>query len=57
VPPNLTGMPHVSVPCGYHDSLPVGLQAVAAQWNEGSLVEFAENWESNFEYKFPEAVQ
>ena len=57
VPPNLTGMPHVSVPCGYHDNLPVGLQAVAAQWNEGSLVEFAENWESNFAYRFPEVVQ
>ncbi|WP_400208326.1 amidase family protein [Candidatus Methanomassiliicoccus intestinalis] len=54
VPPNLTGMPHVSVPCGYHQGLPIGLQAVAAQWQEGKLVEFAENWEANSEYIFPE---
>ena len=54
VPPNLAGMPHISVPCGYPGGLPVGMQVVAPQWKEGSLIDLAEHWENIFPYDFPE---
>ncbi|MBO5668996.1 MAG: Asp-tRNA(Asn)/Glu-tRNA(Gln) amidotransferase subunit GatA, partial [Candidatus Methanomethylophilaceae archaeon] len=34
IPPNLTGMPHMSVPCGYSDGMPVGLMFTSDHWNE-----------------------
>jgi aspartyl-tRNA(Asn)/glutamyl-tRNA(Gln) amidotransferase subunit A len=55
IPPNLTGLPHISVPCGYEGGLPVGLQLVAPHWQEGSLIRTAEVWERHFHYHFPEA--
>jgi aspartyl-tRNA(Asn)/glutamyl-tRNA(Gln) amidotransferase subunit A len=56
VPPNLAGMPHISLPCGYSRAMPIGMQAVAPQWAEGSLVSFARTWEESFHYRFPEAI-
>lgn len=53
-PPNLTGMPHISVPCGYYHGLPIGMQAVAPHWQEGALLSFARSWEGTFHYRFPE---
>lgn len=54
VPPNLAGMPHISLPCGYERGMPVGMQAVAPHWAEGSLISFARSWEETFQYRFPE---
>ena len=54
IPPNLTGLPHISLPCGYERRLPVGLQLVAPHWEEGSLIGTAEVWERHFQYHFPE---
>jgi aspartyl-tRNA(Asn)/glutamyl-tRNA(Gln) amidotransferase subunit A len=54
VPPNLTGMPHVSVPCGYLGDLPIGMQFVAPHWQEGRLLDVARRWEGAFPYRFPE---
>ncbi len=54
IPPNLVGMPHVSVPCGYVDGLPVGMQVVADHWKEMDLLELAKGWEGAFPYTFPE---
>lgn len=56
VPPNLAGMPHLSLPCGYSRGMPIGMQAVAPQWAEGPLVSFARFWEEEFHYRFPEVV-
>jgi aspartyl-tRNA(Asn)/glutamyl-tRNA(Gln) amidotransferase subunit A len=56
VPPNLTGMPHISVPCGYLGALPVGMQFVAPHWREGMLLDAARRWEQIFPYEFPEAA-
>lgn len=56
VPPNLTGMPHISVPCHYADGLPVGMQLVADHWKELDLLEAAQVWETAFPYRFPEVV-
>lgn len=56
-PPNLTGMPHISLPCGYAHGMPIGMQAVAPHWGEGTLLSFARSWEGSFHYRFPEVRQ
>lgn len=38
IPWSFTGFPALSVPCGWADCLPVGLQLVAAPWREDLLV-------------------
>ena len=54
VPPNLTGMPHLSVPCGYSDGMPVGLMFTADHWNEDILLSEAEEWQKGFRMIGPE---
>jgi aspartyl-tRNA(Asn)/glutamyl-tRNA(Gln) amidotransferase subunit A len=54
IPPNLTGLPHISVPCAYAHGLPIGMQLVAPHWHEGALVHIAESWERHFTFRFPE---
>ena len=54
IPANLSGMPHLSVPCGYSDGMPVGLQFVADQWDENVLTTMAESWDKMFTVKRPE---
>ncbi len=54
VPPNLTGMPHLSLPCGYQDGMPIGMQFVAPHWEERRLLDAAERWCHDFEIRFPE---
>lgn len=47
---NLAGIPGLSVPCGFIDGLPVGLQILGKQWDEetilkaGNIYEQATNW-------------
>ena len=54
IPPNLTGLPHISLPCGYETASARGMQLVAPHWEEGSLIGTAEVWERHFQYHFPE---
>ena len=48
VPPNITGMPHLSVPCGYSEGMPVGLLFTSDHWNEDVLIDAAERWDEAF---------
>lgn len=48
IPPNLTGLPHLSVPCGYAPTMPVGMQFVAPHWDESGLISMGEEWENVF---------
>ena len=54
VPPNLAGLPHVSLPCGYSQGLPVGMQLVAPHWEERLLLDMAQRWASSFAFRSPE---
>jgi len=54
-PPDLAGMPHISVPCGYNeDGMPIGMQLVTDHWEEDPIVTFAQDWGSAFSVKRPE---
>ena len=55
VPPNITGMPHMSVPCGYSEGMPIGLLFTSDHWNEDVLIDIAERWDSAFEVRHAEA--
>lgn len=57
VPPNITGMPHLSVPNGYVDGMPSGLLFTSAHWDESVLIDIAERWDSSFEKRHAEVSQ
>jgi aspartyl-tRNA(Asn)/glutamyl-tRNA(Gln) amidotransferase subunit A len=46
VPCNLTGMPAISVPCGFADGLPVGLQIMAPVFAEPLVLRVAAAYEA-----------
>lgn len=55
VPANITGMPHLSVPCGYDPhGMPIGMQFVTDHWNEDLLVSMAEDWDKRFDVRSAE---
>lgn len=47
---SVAGLPGISIPCGFVDKLPIGLQIVSAQWNEDKILaaaqafQLATNW-------------
>ncbi len=42
---NLAGLPGISVPCGFSEELPVGLQVLAPQWREDIALRVARAYE------------
>lgn len=50
VPFNVSGQPAASIPCGFAASLPVGLQIVARDGNEGLLLDLAEDLEEALDF-------
>ncbi len=42
---NLAGLPAISVPCGFVEGLPVGLQITANHWDEGKILNTAYAYE------------
>jgi aspartyl-tRNA(Asn)/glutamyl-tRNA(Gln) amidotransferase subunit A len=47
VPANLTGCPAVSVPCGFKDGLPIGLQITGKPFGEETILKVAYKFEQN----------
>ncbi|MHB9026458.1 MAG: Asp-tRNA(Asn)/Glu-tRNA(Gln) amidotransferase subunit GatA [Armatimonadota bacterium] len=45
IPVNMAGIPAISVPCGYDQGLPVGLQLMGAHWSEQVLLQAAYAYE------------
>jgi aspartyl-tRNA(Asn)/glutamyl-tRNA(Gln) amidotransferase subunit A len=37
IPPNMAGLPGLSIPCGLSEGLPVGLQIIGSQLSENTL--------------------
>jgi aspartyl-tRNA(Asn)/glutamyl-tRNA(Gln) amidotransferase subunit A len=51
-PFNLAGFPAISVPCGFsRTGLPMGLQLVAAHWNESTLLSAAYSYEQATDWR------
>jgi len=42
---NLAGLPGISIPCGFADGLPVGLQLIGRAWDETTLLQIAHVYE------------
>lgn len=42
---NLAGMPGMSIPAGFHDGLPVGLQLIGNYWSEARLLNVAHRYQ------------
>jgi aspartyl-tRNA(Asn)/glutamyl-tRNA(Gln) amidotransferase subunit A len=50
-PQNLTGLPAISVPCGFtRAGLPMGMQLIAPQWEEPALLRIARLYEQATEW-------
>lgn len=56
VPINLAGIPSISVPCGFSDALPIGMQIIGKHFDEASILRTAYTFEENtdFHSKRPE---
>lgn len=52
IPPNLSGLPHISFPCDYKRRMPVGAQLITGHFNDYALLDFVSEWEKRFEYRF-----
>ena len=50
IPPNLAGLPGLSIPCGLSDGLPVGLQLLGPQFGENRLFEVGYALESAIQF-------
>ena len=44
---NLAGIPAMSVPCGFHDGLPIGMQLMGKMFDESTLLKTAGAFEEN----------
>lgn len=45
IPVNIAGLPGVSVPCGFHEGLPVGLQIIGRPFDEATVLRVAHAYE------------
>ena len=50
IPANLAGLPGLSIPCGEHNGLPLGLQLVGNSLEEGKLLQIAHSFQSNTDW-------
>ncbi|MFC1559975.1 Asp-tRNA(Asn)/Glu-tRNA(Gln) amidotransferase subunit GatA [Candidatus Margulisiibacteriota bacterium] len=47
IPVNLAGIPAISIPCGFSDNLPVGLQIMGKAFDEETILKVAYTYEQN----------
>jgi aspartyl-tRNA(Asn)/glutamyl-tRNA(Gln) amidotransferase subunit A len=50
IPANMAGIPGVSIPCGFSDGLPVGLQVFAKPFDEATMLRVAHAYEQSEEW-------
>jgi aspartyl-tRNA(Asn)/glutamyl-tRNA(Gln) amidotransferase subunit A len=58
IPPNMAGMPGLSIPCGLAEGLPVGLQLIGPQFSENTLFRAGHALERALEFDYvPERLR
>jgi aspartyl-tRNA(Asn)/glutamyl-tRNA(Gln) amidotransferase subunit A len=58
IPPNMAGLPSLSIPCGLSEGLPVGLQLIGRQFSENTLFRAAHALENALQFDFvPERLR
>jgi aspartyl-tRNA(Asn)/glutamyl-tRNA(Gln) amidotransferase subunit A len=58
IPPNMAGLPGLSIPCGLSEGLPVGLQLIGPQFSENTLFRTGHALERALEFGFvPERLR
>lgn len=55
-PSTLAGLPGISIPCGFSDGLPIGLQIITPQFREDLAVNIARLFESNTDYHLQKPI-
>lgn len=50
VPINLAGVPSISLPCGFTNGLPIGLQIIGKHFDEATILKAAYSFEQNTEH-------
>ena len=50
IPVNLAGLPGISIPCGFNNGLPIGLQIIAKPFAEETIFRVAYTYEQNTEW-------
>lgn len=50
VPVNMAGLPGISIPCGLHNGLPIGMQIIGKAFDEGTMLKAAHAFEQNTAY-------
>jgi len=50
VPVNLAGLPAISIPCGFAEGLPIGLQIIGKAFDEAGILQVAYAFERNTDY-------
>lgn len=50
IPVNLAGVPGMSIPCGFSDGLPIGLQLISTHFAESTIYKAAYAFEQNTEF-------
>ena len=56
IPANLAGIPGISIPCGFKNGLPIGLQIMARGLGEETLIRVAYAYERNTEHRARKAA-
>lgn len=50
IPVNLAGLPAISIPCGFHEGLPIGLQIIGRPFDEATVLRAAYTFEQNTDH-------
>jgi aspartyl-tRNA(Asn)/glutamyl-tRNA(Gln) amidotransferase subunit A len=50
VPVNMAGLPGLSIPCGFAEGLPIGMQLIGKAFDEGTLLKAAYAFEQNTDF-------
>ena len=50
IPANLAGLPGISIPCGLHKGLPMGLQLISNKLEESTILRAAHNFQQSTDW-------